>query len=237
MTARYAIYYAPDPASALWRFGSAVLGYDASEGRDVPPLVPAGFTPEEWARATSEPRRYGFHATIKAPFRLTPAMPEDAVREAAERIARTLSPVDLGRCQVSVVPSSDGGGFVAITPTAAPAALAHLERSVVTGFEPLRAAPSDAEKARRRPDRLTDRQRLNIERYGYPYVLEEFAFHMTLSGRLDDPHPVAADLARLAREHSVGEDVLVDRLAIFRQDGEHARFQILSSHLLAGARR
>jgi 2'-5' RNA ligase len=237
MTTRYAVYYAPDPASALWRFGSAVLGYDASEGQDVPPLLPAGFTHEEWARATSEPRRYGFHATIKAPFRPMPATPEGAVVEAAERIARALAPVDLGRCHVSVIPSSEGGGFVAITPAAPPAALAFLERSVVEGFEPLRAPPSDAERARRRPDRLTERQRLNLERYGYPYVLEEFAFHMTLSGRLDDPKPVAAELARLARDNGVGETMVVDRLSIFRQDGESSRFRILSSHPMAGAGR
>src|SRR4051794_35350477 len=68
MAARYAIFYAPAPDDALWRFGCMVLGYDAASGRDVAPIVPPGFTPERWAQAVADPRRYGFHATLKAPF-------------------------------------------------------------------------------------------------------------------------------------------------------------------------
>ncbi|HEY0291217.1 MAG TPA: DUF1045 domain-containing protein, partial [Hansschlegelia sp.] len=69
--ARYAIYYAPAPGTPLWSFGSSVLGYDAATGAAKPPLAPPGVGPEDWARITAQPRRYGFHATLKAPFHLT----------------------------------------------------------------------------------------------------------------------------------------------------------------------
>jgi len=230
MAVRYAIYYAPDPASALWRFGSSVLGYDARTGCDVPLLAPNGLSLAEWERATTDPRRYGFHATLKAPFRLSLGMSEAALLDTAERIAAELRPVDLGRCDVGVVPAGATAGFVAITPASSPEALAQLERTIVEGFEPLRAPLGLAERERRRPEQLTARQRHYLERYGYPYVLEEFAFHMTLSGLLDAPLPFAESLREQAGANEVVEHVVVDRLEVFRQDAEEARFRVISTH-------
>jgi 2'-5' RNA ligase len=232
MAVRYAIYYAPDPASALWRFGSSVLGYDARTGRDVPLLCPEGLSQARWQEATRAPRRYGFHATLKAPFRLSLGMKEAALLDAAERIAARLPPVDLGRCDVGVVAAGATAGFVAITPVSPPHALAQLERAVVEGLEPLRAPLYPAERERRRPDELTARQRHYLDRYGYPYVLEEFAFHMTLSGLLDAPRPVAESLRREAAENGIAGPIVVDRLEIFRQDAEEARFRVISTHRL-----
>src|SRR5215468_10868409 len=63
---RYAIYFAPAPESSLWRFGSATIGYNAASGRDIPATPPVGYEHAVWDRLTEEPRRYGFHATLKA---------------------------------------------------------------------------------------------------------------------------------------------------------------------------
>jgi 2'-5' RNA ligase len=237
MAARYAIYYAPDAASALWRFGSSVLGYDARTGRNVPLLAPDGLSLAEWERATTDPRRYGFHATLKAPFRLSLGMSEAALLDTAERIAAGLRPVDLGECGVGVVAAGDTAGFVAVTPASPPDALALLERAVVEQFEPLRAPLDPAERERRGPAQLTERQRQYLDRYGYPYVLEEFAFHMTLSGLLEAPRPIAESLREKAGANGVGEHVVVDRLEVFRQDAREARFRSISTHRLALPRR
>lgn len=67
---RYALYYTPAADSALWRFGSATLGYDAITGRDIAFAVPPGCEALDWQELIAEPRRYGFHATLKAPFEL-----------------------------------------------------------------------------------------------------------------------------------------------------------------------
>jgi hypothetical protein len=131
-----------------------------------------------------------------------------------------------------VVPAGVMAGFVAITPLSPPDALAELERAVVEGFEPLRAPLDPAERARRRPEQLTELQRQYLDRYGYPYVLEEFAFHMTLSGLLDAPRPVAESLREQAGANGVAERILVDRLEVFRQDAEEARFRVISTHRL-----
>ena len=79
---RYAIYFTPPPGSDLHRFGSAVLGYDCVTGAKLTPPADIAVDAEEWRRLTEEPRRYGFHATLKAPFRLAPGTTEAGLIDA-----------------------------------------------------------------------------------------------------------------------------------------------------------
>ena len=67
---RYAIYYAAAPGSELDRFGANLLGYDAWSGEDLP--FPDGVAERmpDWRDLTQDPRKYGFHATLKAPLML-----------------------------------------------------------------------------------------------------------------------------------------------------------------------
>lgn len=234
MSPRYAIYFAPDPASRLWRFGSEVLGYDAVSGQDVAAFVPPGHTPEGWARATADPRRYGFHATLKAPFRLREGTNAAGLAESLRHFCADTAAVDLGACPVAVAPSSSGGGFVAMMPVAALPGVAALERAVVETFEPYRASLDPAERERRNPDALTPRQRDHLDRYGYPYVLDDFQLHLTLTGRLDEPAPVSRLLAGRARDLGVPYQLALDRLALFSQDSPAARFRIVESVPLRG---
>ena len=48
----------------------------------------------------------------------------------------------------------------------------------------LPAAPEELKK--RRGAGLSSRQELMLTTWGYPYVMEEFRFHLTLTGRLSD---------------------------------------------------
>src|SRR5262249_12768926 len=73
---RYAIYFVPPADSALYRSGAGFLGYDCYPGKRLRQPQDTGLTASEWAQLTREPRRYGFHATLKAPFRLLPPFTE-----------------------------------------------------------------------------------------------------------------------------------------------------------------
>ena len=86
---RYAIYYAPAPGSDLDRFGAQLLGYDAFSGVDLP--FPDGIlqTTPDWRDLTKEPRKYGFHATLKAPLSLAPGKTEAELLAACEAFAAT----------------------------------------------------------------------------------------------------------------------------------------------------
>jgi putative phosphonate metabolism protein len=228
--ARYAVYFAPHPNSALWRFGSAVLGYDAATGEDVAPLVPDGWNLGDWMAATAEPRRYGFHATLKAPFRLATDRTEATLAAALARFSQEYSaPVPI-RLQVNIL-----DGFVALVPTES-AGIAALEATVLRAFDAFRAPLTAQERARRRPETLTLRQAKALDAWGYPYVLDDFRFHMTLTGRLqaDRAESTRAALAELAERAGLGRETAVDRLALFRQPTPADRFTIIAAATLAG---
>jgi putative phosphonate metabolism protein len=228
--ARYAVYFAPDPTSALWRFGSAVIGYDAATGLDLPLLVCNGWAPEAWLAATEEPRRYGFHATLKAPFRLREGRTEAQLVQALAEFAASRpqpAPVPL---KVELVDR-----FVALIPAEDAPDISALEAAVLHAFEPFRAPLTAQERDRRRPETLTPRQLHALDRWGYPHVLDGFRFHMTLSGRLEPDRAAATRdaLANLAADAGLGHPAPVDKLALFRQATAVSRFTIVAAETLS----
>ena len=232
---RYAVYYAPAADSALWRFGSATLGYDALTGEDLPFAVPPGCDPAAWPDFTAEPRRYGFHATLKAPFRLAPGETEASLRAALDAFARQTPAVTIPRLVVSQI-----DGFFALVPAAPLQPLNGFAGEVVRAFDPFRAPLTDAEIERRNPDSLKPAEFRNLGRWGYPYVFETFRFHMTLSGRAA---PQESPRLRAALEELFSgvlvQPVPVDALTLFIESEPGAPFMALSRHELgpASARR
>lgn len=230
---RYAIYFAPEPRSALWQLGSSVIGYDAATGTDVPSPAISRLSGARWAALTEEPRRYGFHGTLKAPFHLAEGRTEADLLADLTCLAKGLAPVVLPRLMVAGI-----GRFVALVPSSPCDALSELAGNVVTRLEPNRAPLREADRARRLKSPLTERQMHYLDRYGYPYVLEEFRFHMTLTGPLEetDRVPVNDALAALFADAGVfeGAPVRIDALTLFRQDRRDDRFRIVGRVPLRG---
>jgi hypothetical protein len=184
---RFAVYYAPEPgdfadAAAAW------LGWDPVAGRAVAQPFPG------LAGRTVEPARYGFHGTIKPPFRLAAGFGLADLHRGLHDLAASLPGVDMPGLDLVQI-----DGFMALVPQGDPLALRDLAARVVAGLEPFRAALNDTEIARRRPERLTPRQRQLLVQFGYPYVMEEFQFHLTLTDRI--PAAEAAALRALALAH------------------------------------
>jgi len=221
MIRRYAIYYAPAPDTAWWRFGAHWLGRDERTGAALPqPAVPQ-WTAEELERITAEPRRYGFHATLKAPFRLRDSVTEDALLERVNGLARSLQPVALG----TLVPVMMDG-FVALVPASPNPALNALAEACVTELDDLRAPLLQAEMERRRIQQLDARGRELLERYGYPHVKERFRFHMTLSGPVDTAWAgrIVAQVARPVHQVNIEQPPVLDRVCVFVEPEPGAAF-------------
>ncbi|PZQ17186.1 MAG: hypothetical protein DI565_07390 [Ancylobacter novellus] len=221
---RYAIYYAPAPESPLWTFGSAVLGYDAATGEPRAPLAPADVSAADWRAMTASPRRYGFHATLKAPFHLADGATEDDVIAAGQAFARRRRGFALPE-----LAAADLEGFVALVPVEPSEPLDALAAACVEGFEPLRAEPGEKELARRLQGRLTDRQRASLMRWGYPYVFEDFHFHMTLTGQLPpEVSPLIVEgMADLYAEHVGSAETKVDAVTLYVEDEPNLGFRIV----------
>jgi putative phosphonate metabolism protein len=221
---RYAIYAAPE--GALGDFGAAWLGWDAAAGRAVqaPDLGPL---PCPQADLVATPRKYGFHGTVKPPFRLAQGMGASDLHWATQALCLRLAPVATEGLGLSRI-----GGFLALIPQGDTTALGALAASVVEALDPFRAAPDAAEIARRNPDRLTPRQRDLLERWGYPYVMEEFAFHLTLTGDLpgDRADAVQAVLAP-ALAPILPRPFVLDSLALFGEAPD-GRFRLIRRYPL-----
>lgn len=165
--ARYAVYFAPALDSPWSHFGRLWL-----QGAWQPPHIDAS----AWQAMLQEPRRYGFHATLKAPFRLVPGCTTEALVQRLELLAAQHRRLALGPVEVKAL-----DGYVALAPTAPPPALQALAERCVLDLDDLRAPLAAADLARRQPHRLDDRGRALLQAHGYPHVLERFRFHMTLA--------------------------------------------------------
>ncbi len=172
---RLALYWAPAGDDPLHARGSAWLGRDAESGAAIAQPAVDGI---DLAQATDDPRRYGLHATLKAPFRL--AQGYAAARAATAALAARLAPFDLPPLAVH-----DLDGFLALRERAPCPPLHALADACVSELDAHRVPPDAAEIARRRPERLPPAQRAHLDRWGYPYVFEEWRFHVTLTRRLD----------------------------------------------------
>ena len=226
---RYAIYYVPEPGSTLDRLGSELLGYDAYRGIALSFPDGIGFT--DWRELTQDPRKYGFHATLKAPMALAPDKDEDQLLAACAAFAGEPRAIPVIEPVVDLI-----SGFIALVPAKPSAALEALAADCVRAFDPFRAALTENDRARRNPSKLSDRQVGYLDRWGYPYVFEEFRFHMTLTGRVA-PDRAAGIVAMLrGRLSEVTRDKLpVDRLALFRQDSDRESFRIITHWPLTGS--
>ncbi len=186
---RFAIYYAPD-AGGFADAAAAWLGWDLARGQAaVQPTHPEGL-PD----LTAEPRKYGFHGTIKPPFRLAEGVSAADLAQATQALAASLRPVEMDGLELTQIE-----GFLALLPKGDTRALNALAAEVVRVLDPFRAEMTLAEITRRRPEALSARQRELLAIYGYPFVMEQFQFHLTLSGRLDAG--IMAALAGAARAH------------------------------------
>jgi len=221
---RYAIYFVPAPGSDLDRFGAHLLGYDAFTGMDLP--FPDGIlqTAPDWRDLTKDPRKYGFHATLKAPMSLAPGKTEAELLAACETFASTPSAIPVIRPVVGSI-----SGFIAVVPAEPPAELMRFAADCVSAFDSFRAPLTAEDRARRNLSHLTPRQREQLDRWGYPYAMEDFRFHMTLTGRLDAQRrePI---LTLLRRSFSTIDlkTLAIDRIAVFRQENATSRFRIIN---------
>lgn len=217
---RYALYFTPPPGPFA-DFGAAWLGWDPARGAPCP--HPALDLPV--AEITAAPRKYGLHATMKPPFRLAPGTTEAALAEALVAFCTDHAPVMLDRLCIARL-----GRFLALRPAGDEGALNTLAAATVRAFDPFRAPLTEAELARRRARPLTPVQEANLRDWGYPYVMDAFRFHITLTGDLP-PETLVAVEAALAPILAplLPRPFGIDALSLMGGDDE-GRFHLIHRH-------
>ncbi|QLF68299.1 DUF1045 domain-containing protein [Peteryoungia desertarenae] len=225
---RYSICFTPPSGDPLSLAAASWLGRNVYSGLAAEHPGLRGLSVHEIAFHTALPRRVGFHATLKAPFRLSEGSSEQALLRELMHFAGTMEPVVLSGLSIGRI--GDVYGLVLDRPCPS---VDYLAASVVQAFDAYRAPLSEAEIERRNPDRLSAPQFSNLHRWGHPYVMDEFRFHMTLTGPL-----LARDFPRIEdalRSHFspvLAEPVVINNLALFVEQGAGAPFVVHSLHPL-----
>src|SRR5262249_53560838 len=230
---RYAIYFVPPADCALYRFGAVVLGSDCYPGEGLRHPQDIALSASEWAQLPHEPRKYGFHATLKAPFRLLPPFTEMDLTAELERFAaipRTLPAIEPAIRSLA--------RFIAVVAAAPSMALDRLAADGVMAFDRFRRPLTSHEREQRLGAGLSEPPIHNLDRSAYPYSFEDFRFHLTLTG------PIAAErrasiLALLqARFNDIdgGHSLPITQLALVRQDTRSTPFRVVGRAALTAVR-
>ena len=216
MAVRYAVYFSPEPGSPLDAFGHRWLGRDDGTPERVRTMVPTvpGVSPERVKVLTDSTWRYGFHGTLKPPFELNPASSLDAFLAATKIFAKGMAPMELPPLELAII-----GKFIALTPIASTTALENLAAQCVRVFEGFRVPLSPDMVAHYMRNKLTVHQTQMLEHWGYPYVMEEFRFHISITDRIDDNAERNAMLkaVQALAGDVVNKPIVVRDIAVFHQ--------------------
>lgn len=223
MIERYAVYFAPAEDTLLWSAGCRWLGRDPDTGDSVPQPEVDGFSANRIQVLTASPRLYGFHATLKPPFQLAPDRSDVQLEAAMRELAGRFSAFALPRLSVGVL-----DGFLALEPDEPSAQVRALADACVIELDPYRRSASQDELARRQASGLSNRQSQLLEQFGYPFVLDQFRFHMTLTERLseDDAERLCPWLAAYLST-GLAVPARCDDLCLFVQERPGGTFQLL----------
>ena len=211
------------PEGPLATFGATWLGWDVVHGIEVPQFDMPGLDD-----ITMTPRTYGFHGTLKPPFCLAPGQSHSALEAAVEAMATRLAPATCEGLRLTQL-----GRFLALTPCGALGQLQQVAESCVRDLDGFRAPASEAELTKRRAAGLTERQDALLTQWGYPYVMGEFRFHLTLTGKLPEGSVAHWTKAVTRVLPQLPQPFVVDQIALCgeRSDG---RFELIHRYTLAG---
>ncbi|MBR7794123.1 DUF1045 domain-containing protein [Undibacterium sp. FT147W] len=225
---RYALYFAPEPNSPWWQAGCRWLGRDPDSATSLPQTACEGVTAAAFQQLTSDARRYGFHATLKAPFRLADACTPAQLNAALRDFCRQQHSLIIPAPRVEWM-----GNFLALRPHGDVSAINRLAMDCVSTFDSFRAPLSAADIARRQRHPLSDRQMQLLQRWGYPYTEEEFRFHMTLTDALhQSAHADQAEAIWQAAQNffTIDAPLQLNGLALFTESATGAPFQLVQRY-------
>ncbi|ARO31211.1 hypothetical protein NXC14_CH03305 [Rhizobium sp. NXC14] len=223
---RYAICFTPPASDPLSLVAANWLGRNVFSGDMVEPPAVRGLGIHEIAFYTAVPRRYGFHGVLKAPFRLSAETSESQLLRDLMRFAGTYAPFQIPGLEIARL-----GNFYSLVPSAPCERIQYLASAIVQEFDRFRAPLSEADIERSDPDGLSAAQFANLHRWGNPYVMEEFRFHMPVTGpihTIDMPRiePVLGTIF----EPVLREPVIVSNVALMIEEGTGGPFRVHSLH-------
>ena len=226
---RYALYFAPSEATTLHRLGNQWLGRGAAANTRSTPRLPPDISPSEWLKSTEAAAGYGFHATLKPPFRLAKGATLQDLHQAVSSFAARRTGFTAPHLVLGTL-----GHFLALILSEESESFSDFAADCVRNFDHFRAPASESEIQKRMNDSLTQREREHLLRWGYPYVLDTWKFHMTLTCSLaEGPLDVFGRHLRSRFAEVCVEPLAVESLCLFEQSAVGMPFRLIERFALA----
>ena len=230
MLERFAIYFTLEPTDPIYLLASIWLGYDLWSGKVVDqsnsPLLDENLT--SYSAQTSNPRQYGFHATLKPPFRLKQGESLVELDQALQNFSQQTSAFECEPLSIQQL-----GQFLSLCPPKPCQKLNKLAEQCVKTFDRFRAPLNQVEIKKRKPEQLSEPQKKYLEQWGYPFVCDEFQFHMTLSDKLRNPELEEISNYLKNRFSTVlGKPLVINQLCLCQQSDNNNRFRIIKQYPL-----
>jgi hypothetical protein len=222
---RYAICFAPEQGSALEAVAHAWFGRDSSGTVIARQSAVAGVSRERIEQLTRMSASFGMHGTLKPPFELMPHATEKGLLTVAEVIAKSWAPFEIPPLELGEV-----GFIISLMPESSSTALENLATMCVRAFDGFRLPLSEAEEHAYKRRRLTVHQRQMLEHWGYPYVMEEFDFHLSMTDYVHDDTERAAIMKAVeaATAPVLHKPLIMRELTVFRQKAADAPMSIIA---------
>ncbi len=230
MSSRYAIYLTLPADSTLYQLAATWLGHDIyrDQSRPYRPIPARLKQLRDQHNLTLVARGYGFHATLKPPFTLHAERELEELLDAFDRYVLGLTAF---KCKPLTLIQL--GHFLVLMPCEDCRTLNELAAISVKTFEPFRAPLTVEEYQSRKPESLTERQRLMLNEWGYPYVMDEFRFHMTLTDTLSqDMIQTCRPLLQDYLSEGTSMDFEINQISLLKQQDQHTPFYEIKTEKL-----
>jgi hypothetical protein len=226
--ARYAVYYTPQPGTALASFGRSWFGR-ANDGVTLQAFSEAGLSGASFARIPAAPGRYtGLHALFKAPFALREGFGPDALRTRLANFASRLKPIATGPLTLA-----RSGRFLVLRPIEPTSAFEWLAAECDGAFDDFAEPAAEDGRDTCAGLHLSDYQRQLLQSFAPKQGSSGYRFTITLAGPLD-----AAHLERVTQalwpvlEEICAEGVAVDGLSLFGDAGRRSSMRLIGRYRL-----
>lgn len=224
MPDRYAIYFTFAQDSPMYQLGMEWLGHDIYKKTSGIKKTLSGNNTENNI-LTKKARQYGFHATLKAPFRLREGTTKKQLKKTFKFYASKHRAFECNLLKVEQL-----GNFIALVPQKKCKKLNKLANDCTMTFETFRATLSAEEIIHRKPEKLTANQQLLLDKWGYPFVMDEFRFHITLTDaltteKLQHTLPVLKEYF----DPHLSQPLLINQIHLVRQKDKTQPFSIIES--------
>jgi hypothetical protein len=230
---RYAVYFSGEPLGDFWRLGSQWLGRCATglPVDNLPSIL--GLDPQVHQRMTTHPKRYGWHATLKAPFSLREEISFNDLDESMQKLANDLQIFQLPSLVVQKMKI-----FLALAPIESTQCCNVLKATAskcVTDLHPLTRPLNEGEIAYRRSAGLNALEETMMLKWGYPFVHELFEFHFTLSNGLDqyEEEEVKSLMDAAFNWFPDQSNVTFDRISLFVEDEKGNDFRLMKDYCIS----